>query len=62
LTTARARRARRESWRLALNLSSICILGGVLFLLIGAWIAALGTFAAGLACAAAAAVLMRRRR
>lgn len=49
--------ARRESWRLGLNLSVTCLVGGALFALIGSWAAAWGAFGGGLACAIGAALL-----
>ena len=52
---------RREGWRLALNLSVLACVGGLLFLLIGAWTSASATFAFGVACAAIAAILLRQR-
>jgi len=30
----------REGWRLALDLSITCLVGGILFTLVGAWLAA----------------------
>jgi hypothetical protein len=54
-------RPRREGWRLALNLSVVVSVGGLLFLLIGAWTSASATFAFGVVCAAIAALLLRRR-
>jgi hypothetical protein len=56
-----ARRTRPEGWRLALNLSGTAFVGGVLLILVGAWLAAWLTFAFGIACAALAWVLQRRR-
>jgi hypothetical protein len=54
-------RPRREGWRLALNLSVVAFVGGLLFVLIGAWTSASATFAFGVVCAAVAALLLRRR-
>ncbi len=50
----------RAAWRLALNLSLTAAVGGVLFILAGALLAAWITFGVGALCAAAAAVLLRR--
>jgi hypothetical protein len=55
------RRPRREGWRLALNLSVVACLGGLLFLLIGSWTNASAAFAFGVVCAAIAALSLRRR-
>jgi hypothetical protein len=55
-------RVRHESWRLTLNLSLTCLVGGALFALVGAWLAAWLTFGGGLACALAAALLYEHRR
>jgi len=52
---------RRQSWRLAFNLSVTAAVGGVLFVLVGALLAAWITFAGGFVCAAAAAILLHRR-
>jgi hypothetical protein len=54
-------RPRPPVWRLALNLSVTCLVGGALLALVGAWLAAYTTFAAGLACALAAAFLHEHR-
>ena len=51
----------REGWRLALNLSVIAFVGGVLFVLIGAWQSTFATFLFGVLCAGVAAVLIRRK-
>lgn len=50
----------REAWRLALNLPLTGAVGGVLFVLVGALLAAWIAFGFGALCAAAAAVLLRR--
>ena len=50
----------REAWRLAIRLSLTAVVGGVLFILVGALLAAWITFGFGALCAAAAAVLLRR--
>jgi hypothetical protein len=42
---------RREPWRLALNLSVTAAGGGILFILVEAWLAAWVTFALGACCA-----------
>lgn len=52
----------REVWRLALNLSLTCLVGGALFALVGSLVAAWATFGAGLACALAAGLLYERGR
>jgi hypothetical protein len=57
-----ARRRRQESWRLALNLSLTAFACGVLFLVVGAWLAAWLTFAFGIGCVSFAGWLLRRRR
>jgi hypothetical protein len=54
-------RPRREGWRLALNLSVVAFVGGLVFLVIGAWTSAFATFAFGVVCAAIAAAVLRRR-
>jgi hypothetical protein len=54
-------RARPRVWRLALNLSVTCLVGGGLFALVGSWPAAYATFGAGLACALAAGLLHQHR-
>jgi hypothetical protein len=54
--------ARREVWRLALRLSFTCLVGGVLFVLVGDLVAAWATFGAGVVCAAAAGVLYEHSR
>jgi hypothetical protein len=60
--------AERPLWRLALRLSTTAAIGGVLFLLVGAFTAAWITFGVGGVCAVAAAKLaphddrVRRRR
>ena len=51
--------ARRPLWRLAANLSVIAAVGGVLFLVAGAFLAAWMTFGFGAVCAATAALLLR---
>jgi hypothetical protein len=59
--TAAPRQARkRETWRLALNLSIAAAAGGILFVLVGAWLAAWITFALGACCAGVAGMLLRR--
>ena len=50
----------REALRLALNLSLTAAVGGVLFIVVGALLAAWITFGFGALCAAAAALLLRR--
>jgi hypothetical protein len=47
-------------WRPAVNLSVIAAMGGVLFVLVGAFLAAWITFGFGAVCAAVAAMLLRR--
>ena len=59
--TGTAMPPRREGWRLALNLSVVACVGGLAFVLIGAWTSASATFAFGVACAAITALLLRRR-
>ena len=56
-----ATRPRREGWSLALNLSAVACVGGMLLLLIGAWASATAAFTLGVVCAAIAALLLRRR-
>jgi hypothetical protein len=56
-----AMQPRREGWRLAFNLSVTACVGGILFVLIGAWTSASASFAFGVVCAAIAALLLRRR-
>ncbi len=58
--TGTATRPSREGWRLALNLSMLAFAGGVLFLLMGAWAGA-AAFGFGVACAAIAGLLVRRK-
>jgi hypothetical protein len=53
-------RPRHEGWRLALNLALTAAVGGLLFALIGAWLAAGITFGAGILCAAAAWLLSQK--
>ena len=52
--------AQREAWRLAVRLSVTAAVGGVLFILVGALLAAWITFGFGAVCAAAAGVLLHR--
>lgn len=52
--------AQREAWRLAGRLAAIAAVGGVLFVLVGALLAAWITFGFGALCAAAAGVLLHR--
>ena len=59
---ARPGRRRREPWKLALNLSGSAAVGGILFALVGAWLAAALTFSFGLLAALAAGGLLRRER
>jgi zinc transporter ZupT len=54
------RRQRDKLWKPALNVSVCCAVAGLLFVLIGAWLAAWLTFALGALAAAAAALLLRR--
>jgi 1,4-dihydroxy-2-naphthoate octaprenyltransferase len=54
--------ARQEVWRLALRLSLTCLVGGALFVLVGALVAAWATFGAGVVCAVAAGVLYEHAR
>ncbi len=49
---------RQPVWRLAVNLSAIAAVGGVLFVLAGAFLAAWITFGFGAVCAAIAALLV----
>jgi hypothetical protein len=51
---------KRETWRLALNLSITAAAGGILFILVGAWLAAWITFGLGACCAGVAGLLLRR--
>jgi uncharacterized membrane protein YfcA len=55
-------RQRSETWRLALNLSVVAFVGGVLLLLVGAWASAATTFVFGVVCAAVALLLVRKSR
>jgi hypothetical protein len=55
-------RRRREAWRLALNLSGTAAVGGLLFLVIGSWLAAWIVFGFGALCAGAAGLLLRREQ
>jgi 1,4-dihydroxy-2-naphthoate octaprenyltransferase len=55
-------RPRRELWRLALEVSLTCLIGGALFVLVGSLVAAWATFGAGLVCAAAAGGLFEHDR
>jgi hypothetical protein len=57
---AKAATEQRQAWRLAVNLSVIAAVGGVLFILVGALLAAWITFGFGALCATAAALLLRR--
>ena len=57
---AGAARPQREPWRLAVRLSVTAAIGGVLFVLVGALLAAWIAFGFGALCAAAAGVLLRR--
>lgn len=52
--------AQREAWRLAVRLSLTAAVGGVLFILVGALLAAWITFSLGAVAAVAAAVLLHR--
>ena len=51
--------ARQPVWRLALNLSMTAAVGGVLFVLVGAFLAAWITFGFGAVCAVIAGLLVR---
>ena len=58
---ARTARQPREPWRLAVRLSVTAAIGGVLFILVGALLAAWIAFGFGALCAAAAAGVLLQR-
>ena len=57
---SRAGAPQREAWRLAVRLSLTAVVGGVLFILVGALLAAWITFGFGALCAGFAGVSLHR--